>query len=59
MDSQILELSLRKLSEAFDELISACQDEDGKAKSPSQQAMMKAKGALPPHCKNALAKKEK
>lgn len=50
------EIALRKLSEAFDAFVSACIDESGKPKAPTQQALAKAKGYLPPYCKNAYSK---
>lgn len=58
-DKEILELSLKKLSLAFDEFISECLTEDGKPKEPTIQAIMKSKGYLPSYCKNSYKKKPK
>ena len=54
----ILKLALIKLSEAFDELVSECLDEDGKPQQPDHRALAKARGYLPPFCKNAYENKK-
>jgi len=56
VDVKILELSIKKLSESFDEFICECVDKDGKPKQPTMQAIMKAKGYLPPYCAHAFKK---
>ena len=56
---EILEISLQKVSEAFDEFVNECTTEDGKPKQPSYQAIMKAKGFLPPYCKHSFKKATK
>lgn len=58
-DGIIIELSLRKLSEAFDRLIGSCMSEDGKSKAPDYKALIRARGYLPPYCKYALTKKQR
>ena len=55
-DTRILELSLTKLSLAFDHFISECM-EDGKPRQPTMQALMRARGYLPPYCVHAYKKK--
>ncbi len=57
IDINILELSIKKLSEAFNELIGECVDKDGKPKQPTTQAIMKARGYLPMYCEYAFKKK--
>jgi len=57
-DTKILELSIEKLSAAFDNYIGECLDDNEKPKMPTIQAIMKAKGYLPPKCKHAFKKKE-
>ena len=52
-DKQILELSLRKLSEAFDEFIGECMKDGG----PTKQNIAKARGYLPKYCKYSYKKK--
>ena len=54
---KILMISLRKLSEEFDDFIGACMD-DEKPKIPDYKSLMRARGYLPPYCKYALAKKK-
>lgn len=54
--NHILKLSIIKLSEAFDEFVSECLDEDGKPQQPDHRALAKARGYLPPYCKNAYEK---
>ena len=53
-DIKIIEISLRKISEAFDEFVNECTTEDGNTKQPSYQAIMKARGCLPPYCKHSF-----
>ena len=57
MSEEILKIAIRKLSESFDEFIGSCINEEGKPKEPSYKSIMKARGFLPPYCKNALSKK--
>ena len=54
IDEKILEISLRKLSEAFDEFIGECMKNGG----PSKQDIAKARGYLPPYCNHAYRKKD-
>lgn len=56
-DKQVLEIALREMSLALDALAAECADADGKPKAPSRQALMRARGMLPPYCAQALAKK--
>jgi hypothetical protein len=56
-DVAVLELSIKKLSEAFDEFIGSCVDPDGKPKAPDKKELMRAKACLPKYCANALNKK--
>ncbi len=55
-DERILELSIKKLSEAFDRFIGECM-EDGQAKQPTQSALMKARAYLPPDSTHSFSKK--
>ena len=57
LDTKVLELALLKISEAFDEFVGACTDDRGQPKQPDINHLMKAKGYLPPYCKNAFSKK--
>lgn len=52
-DKKVLELSLKKLSEAFDDFIDECMKDGG----PTKQDIAKARGYLPPYCQHAYAKK--
>lgn len=56
IDQKILELSLEKLSRAFDEFISCCLDDKENPKAPIKKELMKARGFLPPYCNLALSK---
>jgi hypothetical protein len=56
MPDAILSISIRKLSEAFDEFISKCVDADGKPVAPDRKSLMQAKACLPPYCSQALSK---
>jgi hypothetical protein len=56
-DIAILEYALTALSRAFDEFVGEC-SVLGKAVSPSQKALMKARAALPPYCTHAFKPKE-
>jgi len=58
-DSKILEISLLKMSEAFNEFIAECMTSDGLGKTPSMGALMKARGYLPPYCDKAHKKRSK
>ena len=57
VDSKILEESLKALSLAFDEFVTECSD-NNIPKCPSNQALAKARGCLPPYCINAYKKKK-
>lgn len=57
LDSIVLGIAIKKLSEAFDEFVCECIDSDGKPKQPTYQAVMKARGYLPPYCDKALSKR--
>jgi hypothetical protein len=48
--SEVDEIALRKMSEAFDEFVRACMDESGKPVAPPAKALAKARGYLPPYC---------
>lgn len=56
-DTVVLELSIRAMSKAFNEFIGKCLDAEGKPKQPTIQAMMKARGHLPPYCDKALSRR--
>ena len=56
MDSEILQAGLKVMSTALDTLITECYTSDGKPKEPSRQALMRARGLLPPYCEMALGK---
>lgn len=56
-DNSTLGLALRALTEAFDTFISECTDSEGSRYTPSMQAVMKARGYLPPGCANAFKPK--
>ena len=58
-DVEILELGLRKLSVALNELIDECVDENYDPKLPSIQAIMRARGCLPPPCDHAFGRKRR
>lgn len=58
MDDSILHTALRLMSLEFDRFINECITEDGKPKIPSYKAVMRARGYLPPYCKNSLSKKD-
>lgn len=53
----VLKLALIKLSEAFDEFIDECIEPNGQPKAPGMGKIMKARGYLPPYCKNSYQKK--
>ena len=53
---EILLTALKIMGGKFDEFITSCMGEDGNPKAPSYKALMKARGYLPPYCKNALKK---
>lgn len=55
-DSDILRLAVIKLNNTLDNLISDCLDENEEPKAPSKKTLMKSRGYLSPHCKNALSK---
>ena len=57
VDRQILDLALREMSKALSTLIAECLDDAGKPKEPSQQAIMRARGMLPPYLELAFSKK--
>ncbi len=56
---EMLERSLRALSNAFDELVTECSDRNWQPRQPGHRAIMKARGYLPPYCKNSYNKKMK
>jgi len=58
-EKYILELSLIKLSEAFNDFIKECKDENNQPKKPSYKALMRASGFLPPYCSESLTKKRR
>jgi hypothetical protein len=57
-DSSILRLTVIKLNNILDRLITDCLDESGKPKAPDSRLLMKTRGYLSPHCANALTKRE-
>jgi len=59
MIEEILELPLKAMSNALNELIKECKDNDGKPKEPTYGAIMKASGFLPPYCSEALSKRSR
>jgi len=58
-DKKILEFSLKKLTEEFDNLISDCTTSTGEPAKPSIQSIMKVRACLPNGYKNSFKKKEK
>ena len=56
-EDRMLEIAIRKLSEAFDNFIGSCLTDDEKPKMPDHRSLIKARGYLPPYCKHALSKK--
>jgi len=55
-DVSVLKAAVAVVSGALDELVGECLDIDGMPKAPSPQALMRARGMLPPRCSHALAK---
>lgn len=55
-DTVILDAALRGMSQALDDLVSACLTENGQIQAPSSKAIAKARGYLPPYCDNAFPK---
>jgi hypothetical protein len=53
----VIEMALKVITRAMDELVGACLDESGKPKAPDMRALMKARGYLPPKCANAFPAK--
>jgi len=58
MPEEILRIAVKRLSKVFNEFIGECMNEDGSPKAPSQKALIKARGYLPPHCKHSLTRKK-
>lgn len=58
-DPRILEVSLKVMSLALDNLVAACLDENGKPKAPDRKALMQAQAKLPAYCSHTLAPKPK
>lgn len=56
VEQDILAIAIKHLSEKFDEFIAECVGTDGKPIAPSQKAIMRARGYLPPYCKMSLTK---
>jgi len=52
----VLHISIQKLTENLNELISECIDDNGKLKQPSHKAIMRARGCLPKQYSNSLIK---
>jgi hypothetical protein len=48
--------TIRVMTKALDELVSACTDETGAPKAPYKKALMKARAMLPAWCANSLTK---
>ena len=59
IDTQILSISLQKLSLAFNTFIEATLDKNNKPKAPKQGDIAKARGYLPPYCVLAYRKRER
>lgn len=57
-DTEVLEIALRRMSLALNELVMECLNIDGSAKAPSRQAIMRACGLLPPYCSQTLSKRK-
>ena len=59
IDTEILEIALCKLSEAFDRLVSDCIDDKGNPRQPDRKTIMQSRACLPPSCENAFKKKDR
>lgn len=59
IDKMVLELSLRFMSEAFNDFVTECMSDEGEPKMPTKQALMKARGFLPPYCSQSYKRKVK
>lgn len=55
INNNILKIALRKVTEALDDLAGHCLGPDGEPQRPPHKALMRARGCLPPWCKNSLA----
>jgi hypothetical protein len=53
----VMEMALKVMTRAMDDLVGACLSENGKPKTPDMRALMKARGYLPPSCANAFQAK--
>ena len=53
---EIMEIALRVMAKALDELVSACLDAEGNPKTPEKRDLMRARSMLPVGCKNTLIK---
>lgn len=58
-DTLILELSIRILSNALNDLVACCLDERGTPKTPTIGEISRARGYLPEYCKMAFKKVKK
>lgn len=58
-DHRILEVALKVMSLALDNLVAACLDENGKPKAPDRKDLMQARSKLPAYCSHTLAPKTK
>ncbi len=47
VDTKILELSIKAISEQLDSLLKDCVDEKGKPKAPSMRSIMTSRASLP------------
>lgn len=55
-DRKVLQISLEKITMAFNEFISECLDDDSKPKAPQMKALMRARACLPAKCSKTLSK---
>ena len=51
-----MEIALRVMAKALDELVSACLDAEGNPKTPEKRDLMRARSMLPVGCENSLVK---
>lgn len=56
-DIRVLEISIQELSEAFDNFVGSCLNDDGTSKAPAKGAVMQARGCLPPACKHTFKRR--
>ena len=58
MTEDILEIALKIMTLALNELVLECTDDDGKPKAPTKQDLMHARALLPAYCSQSLIKEK-